>query len=144
MSEGLKSRKKPSNPEKISNFMERVKGLKVYVGKFTYECDFVMLEDTSSVIDPYLGGTVLGKPFVKETSTWMTFRGNTHDLAQLEKKQTRLRLYTKSFEEIPYSGWRWHRYSLLRRHIIQETTSGYLRWRENVTALKDTLKALSK
>nr|GEW70792.1 MAK10-like protein [Tanacetum cinerariifolium] len=67
MSEGLKSRKKPSNREKINNFIERVKGLKVFVGNFTYECDFVMLEDTNSVIDPYLGGMVLGRPFIKET-----------------------------------------------------------------------------
>ncbi|GJZ45416.1 hypothetical protein Tco_0593012 [Tanacetum coccineum] len=34
---------------------------------FTYECDFVVVEDTTSVIDHYLGGMVLGKPFVKET-----------------------------------------------------------------------------
>ncbi|GJV55316.1 hypothetical protein Tco_1456321 [Tanacetum coccineum] len=67
MSEGLKSRRKPSNPKKISNFVGRVKGLKVFVGSFTYECDFVMLKDTTSVIDHYLGGMVLGKPFVKET-----------------------------------------------------------------------------
>ncbi|GJU97824.1 hypothetical protein Tco_1327095 [Tanacetum coccineum] len=32
MSEGLKSRRKPSNPEKFSNFVWRVKGLKVFVG----------------------------------------------------------------------------------------------------------------
>ncbi|GKC89004.1 hypothetical protein Tco_1149653, partial [Tanacetum coccineum] len=64
---GLKSRRKSSNPEKISNCVGRVKGLKVFVGNFTYECDFVMLEDTTSVIDHYLGGMVLGKPFVKET-----------------------------------------------------------------------------
>nr|GEU40789.1 protein kinase-like domain, concanavalin A-like lectin/glucanase domain protein [Tanacetum cinerariifolium] len=47
--------------------MPRVMGLKIFVGNFTYECDFVMLEDTSSVIDPYLGGIVLGKPFTKVT-----------------------------------------------------------------------------
>nr|GEV87130.1 hypothetical protein [Tanacetum cinerariifolium] len=67
MSEGLKSRKKLSNPEKISNFVGRVKGLKVFVGNFTYECDFVVLEDTTSVIDHYLGGMIPRKPFVKET-----------------------------------------------------------------------------
>ncbi|GKB16611.1 hypothetical protein Tco_0850534 [Tanacetum coccineum] len=67
MSEGLKPRKKPSNPEKIRNFVGRVKGLKVFVRNFTYECDFVVLEDTTSVIDHYLGGMVLGRPFVKET-----------------------------------------------------------------------------
>ncbi|GKE48552.1 hypothetical protein Tco_1479810 [Tanacetum coccineum] len=33
MSEGLKSRRKPSNLKKISNFIGRVKGLKVFVGK---------------------------------------------------------------------------------------------------------------
>ncbi|GKE38886.1 hypothetical protein Tco_1462291, partial [Tanacetum coccineum] len=37
------------------------------LGNFTYECDFVVVEDTTSVIDHYLGGMVLGKPFVKET-----------------------------------------------------------------------------
>ncbi|GKA01137.1 hypothetical protein Tco_0673802 [Tanacetum coccineum] len=67
MSEGLKSRRKPSNPEKISNFIGRIKGFKVFVGNFTYECDFVMLEDTTNVTDHYLGGMVFGKPFVKET-----------------------------------------------------------------------------
>ncbi|GJS09018.1 hypothetical protein Tco_0365814 [Tanacetum coccineum] len=65
MSEGLKSRRKPSNPKKICNFVGRVKGLKVFVGNFTYKCDFVVLEDTTSVTDHYLGSMVLGKPFVK-------------------------------------------------------------------------------
>ncbi|GJW74248.1 protein kinase-like domain, concanavalin A-like lectin/glucanase domain protein [Tanacetum coccineum] len=65
MSEGLKSRRKPLNPEKIYNFVGRVKGLKVFVGTFTYKCDFVVLEDTTSVIDHYLGSMVLGKPFVE-------------------------------------------------------------------------------
>ncbi|GKA93569.1 hypothetical protein Tco_0815555 [Tanacetum coccineum] len=67
MNEGLKSRKKLSNLEKISNFVGRVKGLKVFVGNCTYECDFVVVEDTTSVIDHYLGGMVLRKPFVKES-----------------------------------------------------------------------------
>ncbi|GJT63564.1 protein kinase-like domain, concanavalin A-like lectin/glucanase domain protein [Tanacetum coccineum] len=67
MSEELKSRRKPSNPVKISNFVGRVKGLKVFVGNFTYKCDFVVLEDTTSIIDHYLGGMVFGKPFVKTT-----------------------------------------------------------------------------
>ncbi|GKC86880.1 hypothetical protein Tco_1147529 [Tanacetum coccineum] len=67
MSKGLKSRKKRSNPKIISNFVWRVKGLKVFVGNFTYECDFVVVKYTTSVIDLYLGGMVLGKPFVKET-----------------------------------------------------------------------------
>nr|GFA66373.1 MAK10-like protein [Tanacetum cinerariifolium] len=51
MSEGFKLKRKPSNPEKIINFIGRIKGLKVSVGLFTYECDFVMLEDITSAID---------------------------------------------------------------------------------------------
>ncbi|GKB06444.1 hypothetical protein Tco_0834677 [Tanacetum coccineum] len=44
-----------------------VRGLKVFVRNFTYECDFVVLEDTTIVIDHYLRGMVLGNPFVKES-----------------------------------------------------------------------------
>ncbi|GJU14619.1 protein kinase-like domain, concanavalin A-like lectin/glucanase domain protein [Tanacetum coccineum] len=67
MSKGLESRKKPSNPMKISNFVGRVRGLKVFIGNFTYEYDFVVLEDTTSIIDHYLGEVVFGKPFIRET-----------------------------------------------------------------------------
>nr|GEW65712.1 protein kinase-like domain, concanavalin A-like lectin/glucanase domain protein [Tanacetum cinerariifolium] len=67
ISEGLKSREKPSNPRKTCNFVGRVRGLKVFVGNFTYECDFMVLEDVSSVTDHYLGKMVLGKPFVKQS-----------------------------------------------------------------------------
>nr|GFA94347.1 retrotransposon Orf1 [Tanacetum cinerariifolium] len=52
---------------RISNFIRRVKGLKVFVGNFTYECDFVVLKDTTSIIYHYLEGMVFGKPFMKET-----------------------------------------------------------------------------
>ncbi|GJX78082.1 zinc finger, CCHC-type containing protein [Tanacetum coccineum] len=45
----------------------RVKGLKVFVGNFTYECDFMVLEDTTSVIDHDLGSVIFGKPFVEAT-----------------------------------------------------------------------------
>ncbi|GKB63954.1 hypothetical protein Tco_0920140, partial [Tanacetum coccineum] len=45
----------------------RVKGLKVFVWNFTYECDFMVLEDTTSVIDHYLGSVVFGKPFMEAT-----------------------------------------------------------------------------
>nr|GEV96248.1 hypothetical protein [Tanacetum cinerariifolium] len=36
-------------------------------------------------------------------------------LAQLEKKRTRIRLYTKSLEACAYNAWRRHRDSLRRR-----------------------------
>ncbi|GKD47400.1 hypothetical protein Tco_1272045 [Tanacetum coccineum] len=45
----------------------RVKGLKVFVRNFTYECDFMVLEDTTSVIDHDLGSVIFRKPFVEAT-----------------------------------------------------------------------------
>ncbi|GJV10088.1 hypothetical protein Tco_1351629 [Tanacetum coccineum] len=67
MSKNLGPRRKPSNPRKICNFVGRVKGLKVLVGNFTYNCDFVVLEDTTSVIDHDLMLVVFGKSFVEAT-----------------------------------------------------------------------------
>nr|GEY26808.1 protein kinase-like domain, concanavalin A-like lectin/glucanase domain protein [Tanacetum cinerariifolium] len=67
MSKGLESRQKPSDPSKNNNFVGRVMGLKVFTGNFTYECNFVILEDTTSIIDHQLGEVVFGKPFVRET-----------------------------------------------------------------------------
>ncbi|GJS52488.1 hypothetical protein Tco_0625850 [Tanacetum coccineum] len=67
MSNRLQPRRKPSNPKKNCNFIRRVKGLKVFVGNFTYECYFMVLEDMTSVIDHYLGSVVFGKPFVEAT-----------------------------------------------------------------------------
>ncbi|GKA88115.1 hypothetical protein Tco_0809879 [Tanacetum coccineum] len=66
MSNRLELRKKPSNPTKNCNFIGRVRGLKVFVRNFTYECDFMVLKDTTSVIDHYLGSVVFGKPFIEE------------------------------------------------------------------------------
>ncbi|GKD60116.1 protein kinase-like domain, concanavalin A-like lectin/glucanase domain protein [Tanacetum coccineum] len=67
MSKRLGPRRKLSNLGKICNFVARVKGLKVFVGNFTYECDFMVLEDTTSVIDHGLGSVVFGKPFIEAT-----------------------------------------------------------------------------
>ncbi|GKE86034.1 protein kinase-like domain, concanavalin A-like lectin/glucanase domain protein [Tanacetum coccineum] len=67
MSQKLESRKKPSNLCKRSNFIGRVRGLKVFIGNFTYECDFMILEDTTSIIDHDLGEIAFGKPFIEET-----------------------------------------------------------------------------
>ncbi|GJW31012.1 hypothetical protein Tco_0047887 [Tanacetum coccineum] len=63
----LEPRRKPSNPKKNCNFVGRVKGLRVFVGNFTYECDIMVLADTTSVIDHYLGSVVFGKPFMEAT-----------------------------------------------------------------------------
>ncbi|GJU38471.1 hypothetical protein Tco_1191428 [Tanacetum coccineum] len=67
MSKRLGPRRKPSNPGKICNFVGRVKGLIFFVRNFTYECDFMVLEDTTSVIDHDLGSVVFGKPFIEAT-----------------------------------------------------------------------------
>ncbi|GKB35017.1 hypothetical protein Tco_0879959 [Tanacetum coccineum] len=67
ISNRLEPRRKLSNPKKNCNFIGRVKGLKVFVGNFTYECDFMVLKDTTSVIDHYLGSVVFGKPFMEAT-----------------------------------------------------------------------------
>ncbi|GJW75707.1 protein kinase-like domain, concanavalin A-like lectin/glucanase domain protein [Tanacetum coccineum] len=67
MTYGLRSRQKPSNPNKISNFIGRIRGLKIFIGSFAYECDFMILEDTTSIIDHHLGEMVFGRPFIDET-----------------------------------------------------------------------------
>ncbi|GJW10981.1 protein kinase-like domain, concanavalin A-like lectin/glucanase domain protein [Tanacetum coccineum] len=67
MNKGLESRHKPSNPSKNNNLVRRVRGLKVFVGNFTYECNFMILEETTSIIDHHLGEVVFGKPFVRKT-----------------------------------------------------------------------------
>ncbi|GKE55792.1 hypothetical protein Tco_1494977 [Tanacetum coccineum] len=67
MSKRMGPKRQPLNPRKIYNFMGRVKGIKVFVENFTYECDFTVLEDTTSVIDHDRGSLVFGKPFVEAT-----------------------------------------------------------------------------
>ncbi|GJQ99933.1 hypothetical protein Tco_0522918 [Tanacetum coccineum] len=56
---GLEPRRKPLNPKKICNFVGRARALKVFIGNFTYECVFMVLEDTTSVIDHDLGSVVI-------------------------------------------------------------------------------------
>ncbi|GKA82165.1 protein kinase-like domain, concanavalin A-like lectin/glucanase domain protein [Tanacetum coccineum] len=67
MTYGLRSRQKLSKPDKICNFVGRVKRIKIFIGSLTYECDFMILEDTSSIIDRHLEEIVFGKPFIDET-----------------------------------------------------------------------------
>nr|GEY81535.1 protein kinase-like domain, concanavalin A-like lectin/glucanase domain protein [Tanacetum cinerariifolium] len=67
MSNRLEPRRKPSKRKKNCHFVGRVRRLKVFVGNFTYECNFMVLEDTTSVIDHYLGSVVFEKPFVEAT-----------------------------------------------------------------------------
>ncbi|GJY71032.1 protein kinase-like domain, concanavalin A-like lectin/glucanase domain protein [Tanacetum coccineum] len=67
MTYGLRSRQNPSNPNKISNFVGRIRGIKIFIGSFAYECDFMILEDTTNIIDHHLGEMVFGRPFIEET-----------------------------------------------------------------------------
>ncbi|GJS10426.1 hypothetical protein Tco_0367222 [Tanacetum coccineum] len=46
---------------------EEVKGLKVFVVNFTYECDFMVLEDTTSVTNHDLGSVIFRKTFIEAT-----------------------------------------------------------------------------
>ncbi|GKC66038.1 hypothetical protein Tco_1098636 [Tanacetum coccineum] len=46
----------------------KAKRNKIFIGSLTYECDFMILEDTSSIIDCHLGEMVFGKSFIDETS----------------------------------------------------------------------------
>ncbi|GKD64874.1 hypothetical protein Tco_1306982 [Tanacetum coccineum] len=67
MTYGLRSRQKLLNPDKISNFVGRVRSLKFFIGSFAYECDFMILKDTTSIIDRCLEEMVFGRPFIDET-----------------------------------------------------------------------------
>ncbi|GJR27510.1 hypothetical protein Tco_1103742 [Tanacetum coccineum] len=40
------------------NFVGRVRSLKIFIGSFAYECDFMILEDTTSIIDHVPGEKV--------------------------------------------------------------------------------------
>ncbi|GJZ77341.1 hypothetical protein Tco_0642013 [Tanacetum coccineum] len=63
----MAGKKKTSNPDKISNFVGRVRNLKNFIRSFAYECDLMILEDTTSIIDRCLGDMVFGRPFIDET-----------------------------------------------------------------------------
>ncbi|GKE51167.1 hypothetical protein Tco_1486323 [Tanacetum coccineum] len=67
MTYGLGSRQKPSNLNKISNFVGRVRSLKIFIGRFAYERDFMILKVTTSIIDRHLGEMAFGRPFIDET-----------------------------------------------------------------------------
>ena len=68
MSDKMEPRKNPYNPNRLCNFVGRAKGLHVFVGNFTYLCDFMILEDVRGIIDPHLGEIVLGKPFIEASN----------------------------------------------------------------------------
>ncbi|GJV60144.1 hypothetical protein Tco_1466244 [Tanacetum coccineum] len=108
----LGSRQKPSNPNKISNFVGRVRSIKFFKGSFAYECDFMILEDTTCIIDRHLGEMAFGRPFIDEIglvynreeetvfSIWMTFEGNTHDLGSFREEMNEITDLHQILEEV--------------------------------------------
>ncbi|GJR33997.1 hypothetical protein Tco_1209681 [Tanacetum coccineum] len=49
----------------VSNFIRKIKGMHVFIGKFAYIIDFMIIEYISLIIDPRMSLVVLGKPFVE-------------------------------------------------------------------------------
>ncbi|GKB47978.1 hypothetical protein Tco_0898731 [Tanacetum coccineum] len=70
----LELREDPEGIRGISNFTRRIRGIHIFVGNFTYDSYFLIVEDISSIIDPRLSQVVLGKPFVEVSNM-------THDLS---------------------------------------------------------------
>nr|GEY05125.1 hypothetical protein [Tanacetum cinerariifolium] len=70
------------NKEVGGDFMARVNAISVY----HLESDAPLLKDTTSVIDHYLRGMVLGKPFVKETGTC----GETKEVEEVKEESEEL------------------------------------------------------
>nr|GEW83002.1 MAK10-like protein [Tanacetum cinerariifolium] len=63
----LEPRIDPMDPRRVSNLMGRIRGMRIFVGNFTYITDFLIVEVISSVIDHCLSQVVLGKPFANMT-----------------------------------------------------------------------------
>ncbi|GJR26989.1 hypothetical protein Tco_1103221 [Tanacetum coccineum] len=55
------------NNIKISCMIGRIRGLKIFIGSFAYECNFMILEDTTSIIDHHLEEMVFERHFIEET-----------------------------------------------------------------------------
>ncbi|GJY82431.1 hypothetical protein Tco_0495807 [Tanacetum coccineum] len=105
MTYGLRSRQKPSNPNKISNFVGRIRGLKIFIGSFAYKCDFMILEDTTSIFDRHLGEMVFGRPFIEGTSLVYNDEEGTVMLKQDDEKITFKMPHTmKIFKQIRLMG----------------------------------------
>ncbi|GJY47062.1 protein kinase-like domain, concanavalin A-like lectin/glucanase domain protein [Tanacetum coccineum] len=88
MTYGLKPRHRLSNPNKTSNFVGRVRSLKIFIGSFAYECDFMILEDTTSIIDRHLGEMAFGRPFIDETGLVYDREEGTVEFKQDDEKIT--------------------------------------------------------
>nr|GEV06589.1 protein kinase-like domain, concanavalin A-like lectin/glucanase domain protein [Tanacetum cinerariifolium] len=63
----VRAKKDTIKPWEHMHFCRESQRAKSFVRNFTYECDFMVLEDTTSVIDHDLGSVIFGKPFVEAT-----------------------------------------------------------------------------
>nr|GEV22094.1 retrotransposon Orf1 [Tanacetum cinerariifolium] len=99
----------------VSNFMERIKGMHVFIGNFTYVTDFMIVEDISSIIYPRLSQVVLGKPFVEISNM-------THDPPEGVVR------FTNEIDEITYKiPHKIEQYNSLSDLEKEHTKSVYLR-----------------
>ncbi|GKE46656.1 hypothetical protein Tco_1477914, partial [Tanacetum coccineum] len=74
----------------VSNFTGRIKGMHVFIENFTYIVDFMIVEDISSIIDPWLSQVVLGKPFVEISNMTQDSPERVYNsLSNLEKEHTK-------------------------------------------------------
>ncbi|GKC96291.1 hypothetical protein Tco_1161733 [Tanacetum coccineum] len=72
----------------------KAKRNKIFIGSLTYECDFMILEDTSSIIDCHLGEMVFGKSFIDETGLVYNEENGTVMFKQGDEKITLKMPYT--------------------------------------------------
>nr|GEV83412.1 MAK10-like protein [Tanacetum cinerariifolium] len=92
----------------VSNFTGRIKGMHVFVGNFTVVMNFMIVEDISSIIDPWLSQVVLGKPFVDISNMThdppegvVSFTNETDEIAykmpyKIENSTTHYQIWKKS------------------------------------------------
>ncbi|GJX67355.1 retrotransposon ORF1 [Tanacetum coccineum] len=104
---------------RISNFIERVKGMHVFIGNFTYVIDFMIVDDISSIIDPRLSQVVLGRPFIEISNM-------THDLPEGVVR------FTNKDDEVTYKmPYKIEQYNLLSNLEKEHTKLVYLRNEED-------------
>ncbi|GJS76735.1 hypothetical protein Tco_0726616 [Tanacetum coccineum] len=59
----FQARRNPYQPYKFCNFVRRSNNMHIFIGCFVYVVDFMILEDSGSVIDSGLSEVVVGQPF---------------------------------------------------------------------------------
>nr|GEY24563.1 retrotransposon Orf1 [Tanacetum cinerariifolium] len=103
----------------ISNFTGRIKGMHVFIGNFTYVINIMIVEDTSSIIDPRLLQVVLRRPFIEVSNM-------THDPPEGVVR------FTNENNEVTYKmPYNIEQYNLLSNLEKEHTKLVYLRNEED-------------